>query len=216
MAYADEGMSRNRMIALAVVAALHVLLGYAFISGLALKAVKVITGPLETVNIKEEAPPPEEPPPPPPKDIEIPPYVPPPEVSIQTDSPPPPTISTQSHVETPAPTYVAPPAPPPPAAKPGTAPKLHGNRLMLITTDDYPPSSLRREEQGKVEVRFDISEKGRVENCVVTKSVSPDLDAATCRLIASRFKYDPATEDGQPVRVVGKSDAVKWQIPTDR
>jgi periplasmic protein TonB len=216
MAYADEGMSRNRMIALAVVAALHVLLAYAFISGLALKAVKVITGPLETVNIKEEAPPPEEPPPPPPKDIDIPPYVPPPEVSIQSDAPPPPVISTQSAAPAPEPKYVAPPAPPQPAAKPGTQAKLHGNRLQLITTDDYPPSSLRREEQGRVEVRFDINEKGRVENCVVTHSVSADLDAATCRLIASRFKYDPATEDGAPVRVTGKTDAVKWQIPTDR
>ena len=99
MAYADEGMSRNRMIALGLVALLHIFLGYAFITGLALKAVKAIVQPLETVNVKEEAPPPEEPPPPPPKDIEIPPFVPPPEVSVAQDSPP--TITTQPTVSQP-------------------------------------------------------------------------------------------------------------------
>jgi protein TonB len=87
MAYADEGMSTNRMIALGLVALLHVFLGYAFITGLALKAVKAIVNPLESVNIEEEAPPPDEPPPPPPKDVDIPPFVPPPAVPRPRRSP---------------------------------------------------------------------------------------------------------------------------------
>ena len=218
MAFAEEGMSTNRMIALGVVALLHVLLAYAFITGLAQKAIKQVTGPLEAVNIKEDKPPPEEPPPPPPKDIEIPPYVPPPEVTIQTDAPPPPTISTQSATPRPEPTYVAPVQAPvaAPAPKPGTAAKFRGNRLQIISTDDYPSSSLRREEHGKVGVRYDINEKGRIENCVVTTSVSPDLDATTCRLMTARFRYDPATEEGVPVRVTGRADSVTWVIPPDR
>ena len=92
MAYANEGMSKSRMIAFGLVALLHVFLGYAFVTGLALKAVKKLVNTVEAVNVEEEAPPPEEPPPPPPKDIEIPPFVPPPEVSIAQDSPP--TITT--------------------------------------------------------------------------------------------------------------------------
>ena len=110
----QEGISKRTWYAIIAVAILHVLLGYALISGLAIKAVKVITGPLETVNIEEQAPPPDEPPPPPPKLEDIPPYVPPPDVQIETSAPPPPTITTQTAVPQPQPTVTAPPAPPAP------------------------------------------------------------------------------------------------------
>ena len=56
-------MSKNRQIALVAVAILHVLLGYAIVSGFAISVVKKIVEPLEAVNVKEEAPPPDEPPP---------------------------------------------------------------------------------------------------------------------------------------------------------
>ena len=214
MAYAEEGMSTNRMIALGVVAALHVLLGYAFMTGLAQKAIKAVAGPIEAVNIKEEAPPPEEPPPPPPKDIEIPPFVPPPEVSVQTDSPPPPTITTQSRVEAPPPPAAI--TPPAPAAKPGTPAREKGNPSKLFSTDDYPPGALRREEQGKVVAKFDVRTDGRIENCVVIQSVSPDLDKATCRLLTSRLRYEPATENGQPVMERGRTRNITWVVPPDR
>ena len=217
MAYADQGMSTNRMIALGVVALLHVFLGYAFVTGLALKAVKVITGPMETVNIKEEAPPPEEPPPPPPKDIEIPPYVPPPEVTVESLAPPPPTITQQSVAPTPPqPTYVAPQPPAAPPAKPGTPARERGNPAKLFSTDDYPASSLRREEQGKVVAKFDVMTNGRITNCQIIQSVSPDLDKTTCRLLEARLRYDPATENGQPVVESGKTRSIVWQITPDR
>ncbi len=108
MAYADQGMSRGRMYALAVAIVIHVFLGYALITGLALKAFKHITEPLKTVNIKETPPPPDEPPPPPPKDVEIPPFVPPPEVTVASDVPPP--IAVQS-VQAPPPQQYQPPQP---------------------------------------------------------------------------------------------------------
>jgi len=201
------------MIALGVVAALHVLLGYAFMTGLAQKAIKAVAGPIEAVNIKEEAPPPEEPPPPPPKDIEIPPFVPPPEVTVQVDSPPPPTITTQNRVEAPPPAAITPPAP---AAKPGTPAREKGNPSRLFSTDDYPPSSLRREEAGKVVAKFDVGTDGRISNCVVIQSVSPDLDKTTCRLLTSRLRYEPATENGHPIPETGKTRSITWQIPPDR
>ena len=78
------------MIALGAAIIIHVFLGYALITGLALKAIKHIVDPMKTVNVKEDKPPPDEPPPPPPKQQEIPPFVPPPIVDVQTDSPPPP------------------------------------------------------------------------------------------------------------------------------
>jgi protein TonB len=118
MAFADQTkMSNTRIIGLGFVVLLHLLLGYAFITGLALKTIKKIIAPIEAVQVKEEAPPPEEPPPPPPKEQEIPPFVPPPEVTVQTDAPPPPTISTQSVAPPPPqPTFVPAPQPAAPAS----------------------------------------------------------------------------------------------------
>ncbi|MCA3255376.1 MAG: energy transducer TonB, partial [Alphaproteobacteria bacterium] len=50
-------MSQKRMVALGVAALLHVFFGYALVTGLALKAVKVIVEPLETTNVEEQKPP---------------------------------------------------------------------------------------------------------------------------------------------------------------
>lgn len=212
MAYADEGISKNRMIAFGIVGILHVGLGYAFITGLALKAVKAIVNPLETVNIKEEAPPPDEPPPPPPKEIEIPPFVPPPEVSIVQESQAP-TITTQATVQQSAPVVFAPapPAPPaPPAVAPSPAtPRGRGN---VISEDDYPDASRRAEEQGVTRVSYVVDAEGKVSSCQVTQSSgSARLDDATCKIIIRRFRFNPATRDGKPVSET-KSQPVRWQL----
>jgi protein TonB len=212
MAYADEGISKNRMIALGIVALLHVFLGYAFITGLALKAVKAIVQPLETVNVEEEAPPPEEPPPPPPKDIEIPPFVPPPEVSIVQDAPTN-TITTQSEVARPDPPRVAPPAPPaPPAAVAPPSPATPKGRGNVFSDDDFPDASRRAEEQGVTRVSYVVGADGKVASCTVTQSSGfPRLDDATCKIIMRRFRFNPATRDGQPVQET-KTQPVRWQL----
>jgi periplasmic protein TonB len=211
MAYADEGMSRNRMIALGLVALLHVFLGYAFITGLALKAVKAIVNPLETVNVKEEAPPPEEPPPPPPKDIEIPPFVPPPEVSIAQDAPTN-AITTQNTVPQPEPPRYVAPTPAPPAPTGPTTPAQFDARSLAVSEDDYPPSSLRAEEEGLVKVKVTIGTNGRVTTCeIVGPSGFPKLDEKSCRLAQTRWRSKPALENGTPVAsTIVKS--VRWQI----
>lgn len=212
MAYADEGISKNRMIALGIVALLHVFLGYAFITGLALKAVKAIVQPLETVNVEEEAPPPEEPPPPPPKDIEIPPFVPPPEVSIAQDAPTN-SITTQSEIARPDPPRVAPPAPPaPPAAVAPPSPATPKGRGNTFSDDDFPDASRRAEEQGVTRVSYVVGADGKVSSCTVTQSSGfPRLDDATCKIIMRRFRFNPATRDGQPVAET-KTQPVRWQL----
>ncbi len=65
MAYADQGMSRGRIAAIVIVALLHALLGYAFITGLAYNVIKKAADDLKTFDVEEEPPPPEEEPPPP-------------------------------------------------------------------------------------------------------------------------------------------------------
>jgi protein TonB len=81
MAYADQQMSGNRITALVIVALIHVVIGYALVSGLAYEGVKAVKK-VTTVDVKEEEEP-EPPPPPPPKDAPPPPIVaPPPPVNV--------------------------------------------------------------------------------------------------------------------------------------
>ena len=213
MSYMDApAMSKNRQIALVSVAILHVLLGYAIVSGFAISVVKKIVEPLEAVNVKEEAPPPDEPPPPPPKEIEIPPYVPPPEVSVASDAPTN-SITTQSTVARPDPPVVAPPAPAPPAppavAPSPATPRGRGN---VFSDDDYPSASRAAEEEGVTRVSYVVGTDGRVTQCEVVKSSGfKRLDDATCSIIQRRFRFNPATRDGQPLPE-RKTQPVRWQL----
>ena len=204
------------MIALGAAIIIHVFLGYALITGLALKAIKHIVDPMKTVNIKEDQPKPDEPPPPPPKQVEIPPFVPPPVVDVQTDSPPPPTITTQSftpspppappHIEAP-PAVVAPPAPTGP-----TSPATAIGSSTVVSEDDYPPASLRAEEQGRTVITVSINTQGRVDSCTVaTSSGFPKLDEKSCQLAQRRFRFKPALQNGTPV-ASSKTMPIKWQI----
>lgn len=211
-------MSSTRVVSLGIVALLHVFLGYALVTGLALKAVKVIVGPLETFEV-EEPKIDEEPPPPPPEMEEIPPYVPPPEVVVETTAPPPPAITIQTAVPTPEPprVVITPPAPPPPPAGPTQKASPRGRLGATISTDDYPDASLRAEEQGVTAVRYEVNEQGRVTpgSCSITKSSGFDrLDRRTCELVERRFRFNPALQGGNPVKE-SRAQSVRWQIPND-
>ena len=216
----QDGWSKRTWYAVIAVALLHVLLGYALISGLAIKAVKVITGPLETVNIEEQAPPKEEPPPPPPKLEEIPPYVPPPDVVVETAAPPPPTITTQTTIATPEPPRVvapapAPPAPPAPPAIPGTAPQPVA-RTFTVSPDDYPDASRRAGEEGVTGIRVTVGTDGKVSDCSVTRSSGfPRLDEKACQIAERRWRFKPATENGKPVTAT-ISRNYRWQLEEGR
>ena len=77
MAYVDQEMSSNRVVAIIVVALIHILLGYALVTGLAYKAATNIIERVTTVDVEEPEPPePEDEPPPPPENV--PDFVPPP------------------------------------------------------------------------------------------------------------------------------------------
>ncbi len=212
MAYADQGMSPARMVSLALVALLHVVLGYAFVSGLALRVVKVVTGPLETFEVEEPTVD-EEPPPPPPQLEEIPPYVPPPEVVVESRAPPQPTITIQTEAPRPAPPVVAPPPPPPAGPTQRATPR--GRLGATISADDYPQASIRAEEEGAVVARYTIGTDGRVVNgsCQIqTSSGYNRLDTQTCSLIERRFRFNPAMTNGAPVQET-RTQAFRWQIP---
>ncbi|XVJ70451.1 MAG: energy transducer TonB [Rhizobacter sp.] len=118
--------SGSHVLGLATVVLIHVLVGYALVSGLAQKLVDTVRAPIEARLIEEIKLPP--PPPPPPVEkikpvVKVtaappPPFVPPPEVQVATP-PPAPTIAAVTPTPPPAPVEFKPePAPaiaPPPA-----------------------------------------------------------------------------------------------------
>jgi protein TonB len=216
MAYADQSLSTRKVVALVLVAVLHALLGYAFITGLAYNVVKKVAQDLKTFDVAEEPPPPEElpPPPPPEQTVEPPPMVaPPPIVAAPTIVAPPMVTVPQAPVITPQ----APPAPPPPPRPKMSAPaQPRGNPGNWVTTEDYPSRALREEREGVTGIAFDIGQDGKVSNCRVTSSSgSPDLDDATCKNFTRRARYKPAQDDaGQPMASTG-NQRVRWQMPTD-
>jgi len=67
------------------------------------------------------------------------------------------------------------------------------NPGSIITTQDYPQESLRKNEFGVASIVIGVSQNGRASSCEVTESTGfPTLDQATCNLFKerSRFRQD--------------------------
>ena len=217
MSYVDQPVSRGRTYAIVIVALLHALLAYAFVTGLAYRFVKGLNPDMKTFDVKEEPPPPPEEPPPPPPD--------------QPSSPPMTAVQTPIAVPSPTPVMVTPPAPyvppvpipAPPAPRPAPPPprvvppqRARANLNSYFSTDDYPAGALRNNEQGTTGFSLTIGPSGRVDACSVTSSSgSSALDQATCRILRSRARYTPARdENGNPTS--GRdSGRVTWRLPAE-
>ena len=133
MAYVDQQMSGNKVTALIIVAVLHVVIGYALVSGLASEAYEKVKAVTSAVNIEEEKPPEEPPPPPPPKDDTPPPPIvaPPPPISFNAPAPQVQTVNVAPPVALPPAPVALPPAPaaPPP---PGFRRRVRLPRVTLV------------------------------------------------------------------------------------
>jgi protein TonB len=212
------------MTAIFIVALLHALLGYALITGLAYNVVKKVAADLKTFNVEEEPPPPEEKPPPPPPDQ---PQTPPPVVTpppiVRTNTMPPPIVTTNV-APPPVITPTAPPAPPRPPAPPPPPPpprkvtpaRAKANLVSLFSDEDYPASAVRAGESGATGFRLDVGTNGRVANCTVTSSSgSSALDSTTCRLLKSRARFTPATDNTGSATTDTVTGRIVWRLPAD-
>jgi protein TonB len=133
------------------VAALHVLIGWALVSGTARHGLALIKKPLEAAVIQEVIIPPPPPPPPPPKEIvksapkveaPPPPFVPPPEVTPPSTSAP--TIAAVTTPPT-APTVIAPPPPPVVASGPVR------REIAVVCPTQVRPEMPKRAQQDGIE-----------------------------------------------------------------
>jgi len=208
MAYADQEMSGSRIVAIIIVALIHVVLGYTLITGLAYSAINKVIERVTTVDIEEPVPEEEEPPPPPEEVVTAPPppVAPPPPMNI---SPAPSEIRTQPNIPPPAPParLVPPPAPAAPPPAPPAAPSQASpvqrdnfNRWAARIQEAYPARAIRQELEGNVGVSVVVGADGRVTSCSVTASSGESiLDEAACDGMQRYARYTPAKNDaGQP------------------
>ena len=190
-----------------ITVALHIVLIYALIHGLARKIVEIVTPPLETKIIEEIKPPqPDKPPPPPPKlATPPPPFIPPPEVNIQMPIQQAPTI-----------TAVAPTPPPKPAPFVPTPPREVSRTAAVVNAascdkPEYPPAARRANETGTVLLQFLIDVDGKVIDSKVERSSgSRRLDEAA-RQGLELCNFKPATVDGKPTRAWSRIEYV-WRL----
>ena len=217
MDYAQQQRTPGRhMVGFGIVLALHVLLGWALVNGLAQRMIEVIKAPIET-KIIEEVKPPEPPPPenlpPPPKFAPPPPsFVPPPEVNVNPPPNPAPTITTTTVAPPPQAVTItpaappAPPAPPPPPPAPRVAarPAISNVQECAPKGPDYPAAALRAEAVGTTKVRFTIGPDSKLVGAEVVKSAGPSREhkmldrLAVAKLSECSFKAG-TDEGGKPV-----------------
>ena len=224
MSYANrKQLSSNRTVPIIMSALITGLMGYALVSGLAYSVVKEAAEELKTFDVEDEPPPPPDEPPPPPEENTAPPppeiSAPPPLVRMDSVAPPMQTTPVIQPPAPPTPVYrPAPPAPPapPPPPRVSQAARATGSLPGLFSTDDYPQSALRNEEQGTTAVSLTIGPNGRVSACNVTSSSgSSSLDSTTCSILTRRARFTPAKDqNGQPISD-SSSARIRWQLPAD-
>lgn len=188
----------NHALGFGTVVLVHLLVGYALVSGLARKVVDSVRAPIEARLIQEEI----KEPPPPPKPVEKvkpvvvkvaappPPFVPPPEVQV-AEPPPAPTIAAVTPVPPPAPVDFKPEpapvvAPPAPAAPPTVA-------IGVACPSMVNPVMPRRAQQegigGAVKARATIRD-GKVVDVQILSSTPRGLFDAAVKSAMSQYGCD--------------------------
>src|SRR6185437_13594011 len=83
-------------------------------------------------------------------------------------------------------------------SRPSSAPIATTSHAVMA--DDYPPVSIRLQEQGKVAVKYLVAENGTVTECAVIESSGKSrLDDAACTMVKRRWLFKPATRNGKPI-----------------
>ncbi len=195
MDYAQQQRNPSKhATGITVVIILHVVVGYALVSGLARKAIEVIKQPMTTKVIEEvkKPPPPDTPPPPPPKLVQIiPTFVPPPEVQISS-----PVV--QAVISNPTP--IAPPvyAPPKPVVAAPPAPPSVGtacpNSQQIRTEIKYPAAARKDGIQGEVLVEFTVATNGEIKDVDVKSSSNRVFNSVSVNAVR-QFKCNAQARD---------------------
>ncbi len=200
MNYADRERNPARHLpSISMVVGLHLLLGWALVTGLARKVVEVIKAPSETKIIEEiKKPPPDTPPPPPPKlAAPPPPFIPPPEINIQV--PVTQTAPAITVVQT-TPPPVAAPAPPAPPVQ--SVPVRKEFKPLQRVQPTFPRQAIQQGLTGKVVAWVHVAPNGSVSNVEIKQSTNRLFDREVVRAL-QQWRFAP-----EPVGFIGEYEIV--------
>ena len=224
MSYLDQAQDpRRRAAALTATVAIHAALGVLVVAGLTIAGYKQIDPYKQIIEFPTEPPPPPpepEPQPQPPEQTFV---APTPPIPIPLPPLPGPRVDEFDPNKLVIPDVAPRPdtgptvRPDPPRPTPSFAPRTarpSNSQARWITNEDYPGRALRDGSEGLAGYRLIVGSAGRVSSCEITASTGNRLlDETTCRLIASRARFEAATDENG-ARVVGSySGTVRWQIP---
>ena len=191
----------RRLPGILAVVALHVVIGYALVTGLARKVVEAIKPPLEARVIEEiKRPPPDQPPPPPPQlAAPPPPFIPPPEINIQAPvTTPPPTIAAVTTTPAPAPSPVV------RAPEPAPMPLVRKEyKASYRVAPQFPREALRSGTSGRLVAHVVVAPSGSVTEVRIISASPPRIfDREVIRAL-SQWRFNP-----EPVGFIGEYEIV--------
>jgi periplasmic protein TonB len=188
----------NHLPSIAAVVVLHIIIGYALVTGLARRVIEVMKQPIETKIIEEiKKPPPDVPPPPPPKlAAPPPPFIPPPEINIQIpQTTPAPTITVQS--------TTPPPPGPPVIQKVETQTAVRREyKASYRVEPQFPRQAISQGMSGHVTAWVHVAPNGTVTNVEIKSSTNRIFDREVIRAL-SQWKFNP-----EPVGFTGEYEIV--------
>jgi TonB family protein len=79
---------------------------------------------------------------------------------------------------------------------------------------DYPPDALRQRLGGDVQLKFDVTAAGFVENVSVVKSSDAQFEEPAVRAL-STWRYLPRIVAGKRVAVADQRTIIRWEPPSD-
>ncbi len=188
MDYASRERNPARHLpSITMVVVLHLLMGYALVTGLARKAIDVLKQPIETKIIEEiKKPPPDTPPPPPPKlALPPPPFIPAPEINIQAPVQAAPTITTAPAVKPPPVPVAAPPAPVQPYIRKDFKPSTR-------IEPQFPRQALQQGLSGRVKAWMHVAPTGAVTEVEIKESSNSLFNREVIRALSQwKFAAEP-------------------------
>lgn len=102
-------------------------------------------------------------------------------------------------------------------ARAGPAPAAATDARLLsgrIGAEDYPEAAFRAGVQGSVTLTFTVTAEGGVEDAhILSSSGSGLLDRAARRLIAERFRFEPARDTAGAPIAQRLRRTVTWRLP---
>jgi TonB family protein len=82
---------------------------------------------------------------------------------------------------------------------------------LVRINPEYPPSALAARLEGEVSLQFTIAANGAVKDVVVVDSTAPEFEAPAMAAL-QRWRYQPVTENDQPVEVPGVRTIIRFAL----